>query len=466
VTIAAAAPDPIPIMKGFASLRRLIGAYPAHHPLIGQKLLELYGSVEAHLQDRPVLRIDLINGEAHLDGVASGADAQGAVQSLQDLASLGIHSIHISRGVQPEELRAVAQFLWEFTPGTTGAGGSVGTELARRGVRHVSLGKLVPLDTRWKTEEWPDAPTGPLDPDYAQSLVLAQQTFEDAAEGGRIDLVTIRDLVELLLRKVATSSVALGQILAVKQYENLTYCHSVNVAMLSLLLGRQIGLDEAAVTTLVEAAVLHDIGKTRIPVEILKKPGALDKRERSLMESHTVHGAEILVQLDGLRPLTPVVALEHHRTPRGGGYPDLGSAALPHPLSQIVSVADTYEALTGARSYQAPELPERACLVLARLAGERLNTALVKAFISAVTFFPLGSLVRTNRDEIAVVVRTNASEPLHPVVALLNDGLNETLDEIDTSLRDGSGDYVRHIVETMRPRANTFDLTRLLTQAA
>jgi HD-GYP domain-containing protein (c-di-GMP phosphodiesterase class II) len=113
-------------------------------------------------------------------------------------------------------------------------------------------------------------------------------------------------------------------------------------------------------------------------------------------------GAEVLVQTVGLRPLTPTVALEHHRAVKGTGYPDLGDA-VPHLMSQIVSVADIYEAITGARSYQDPTSPEHACLVLARLAGDKLNTALVKAFVSAITFFPIGSVVRTSRDEIGVV---------------------------------------------------------------
>src|SRR5262249_48030335 len=229
------------------------------------------------------------------------------------------------------------------------------------------------------------------------------------------DAVTVRALVQLLIHRVARSNAALSHILAVKQYENLTYCHSVNVAVLSLLLGRQLRLDEAAMSALVEAAVLHDIGKTRIPLDIVKKSGALTKGERKLIEAHTTLGAEILVQTEGLRPLTPLVALEHHRSARGGGYPDLGSN-VPHVMSQIVSVADIYEALTGARSYQDPTMPEHACLVLARLAGDKLNTVFVKAFVNAITFFPLGSLVRTNRDEIGVVIRINANDPLHPVL--------------------------------------------------
>ena len=133
--------------------------------------------------------------------------------------------------------------------------------------------------------------------------------------------MTVRGLVELLIYRVARSNAALGQILAVKQYENLTYCHSVNVAMLSLLIGKQIGLDDAALASLVEAALLHDIGKTKIPLDVVKKPGALEKRERKMMEAHTTFGAEILVQTEGLRPMTPIVALEHHRSVKGTGYP-------------------------------------------------------------------------------------------------------------------------------------------------
>jgi putative nucleotidyltransferase with HDIG domain len=284
------------------------------------------------------------------------------------------------------------------------------------------------------------------------------------ASGRRLDPVTVRDLVELLIYRVARSNAALGQILAVKQYENLTYCHSVNVAMLSLLIGKQIGLDGPTIATLVEAALLHDIGKTRIPLDVVKKPGALEKRERKMMEAHTTFGAEILVQTDGLRPLTPIVALEHHRSVKGTGYPDLG-AAVPHIMSQIVSVADIYEAITGARSYQAPTLPERACLVLARLAGDKLNSALVKAFVNAITFFPLGSMVRTTRDEIAIVVGINPVDPLHPMLALVDATGTGPGNRIDGSARDVSGAYERHIVETVLPQGAPPDMTQFLDAA-
>jgi putative nucleotidyltransferase with HDIG domain len=451
--------DPLAILKGFAALRKLAGTYPPGHPMIGQKLKELGDLVAEPLRTTGPIRIDVIRGDVYLDQVASSSAQQGNQPLIEQLTALGIDSIHIHEGVELDEFLAVAEFLWRYAE----TGQPVSSQLAARNVRHITLGKLLPLDTKWRYQQWPDAPTGPLDPDYAESLLMAQQTFENTSAGKPLDVVTVRDLVQLLIYKVARSNAALGQILAVKQYENLTYCHSVNVAMLSLLLGKRVGLNDGMLAALTEAALLHDVGKTQIPLEIVKKPGALDKAERKLIESHTTLGAEILVQAEGLHPLTPTVALEHHRSVKGDGYPDLGDA-IPHPMSQIVSVADVYEAITGARSYQAPTPPERACLILARLAGDKLNTALVKTFVNAITFFPLGSLVRTTRDELGLVIETGRGEPLHPVITLLDERSYSPLGRLDTATRDSSGAYERHITETVPPPEG-LDLRQLLEPA-
>jgi putative nucleotidyltransferase with HDIG domain len=456
------ASDPLLVLKAFGALRRLTEMYPPGHPIITQKLDELDAHVQRHLRTGRPLGVHVIQGDVHMDDVAWRADNQTTADMIRELGDLGIHSIEIRDGVDRQELAAVAQFMWQVKEG---AGEEpVEQQLQRRGITHVTLGRIVPLDTRWRGDQYPDAPTGPLDPDYARSLEMAQQTFETVAAGRQIDMLTVGDLVLLLIERVARSNVALAQILAVKKYENLTYCHSVNVAMISLLLAKRLGMDDGTTAALVEGALLHDIGKTRVPVEIVKKPGVLDKRERGMIEAHTIFGAEILVETPGVRPLTPTIALEHHRRLKMGGYPDLGEQP-PHALTQVVSVADVYEAITGARSYQAPESPDRACLILARLAGENLNTAVVKAFVNSITFFPIGSLVRTSRHEKAVVVRTNADDPLHPVVVLFERDAAGVRAEIDTSRRDTAGAYERHILESLVPEEGELDLARYLSAA-
>ena len=454
--------DPIALLKGFVSLRRLTGMYPPGHPAIEQKLTEIDTIVQRHLEQSETLNLDIIHGHAHLDAIAYRDDRETQSEILRELTDLGVDSIHVRRGVTRQELHALSQFLWDMRDRQ--ATEPVDVLLAKRNIHHISLGRLVPLDTRWWAAQWPDAPTGPLDPAYEESLTLTERTFEDVTAGRDLDLATVGNVVQLLIRKVAGSNAALGQILAVKLYENLTYCHSVNVATLSLLIAKQLGFDHALTSAVAEAALLHDIGKTRIPLEILRKPGALDKRERKLMEAHTVLGAEILIETPGLLPLTPTVALEHHRSIEGGGYPDVGERAVPHFLSQIVAVADIYEAMTGARSYQDPAMPEQACLILARLAGTKLNTALVKAFVNAISFFPLGSVVRTDRNELGVVIRTVPLEPLHPVITTIDDDFDPLPGELDTSARDASGAYARHVIETLRPPEG-LDLSRFLATA-
>src|SRR5262249_55732215 len=144
---------------------------------------------------------------------------------------------------------------------------------------------------------------------------------------------------------------------------------------------------------------------------------------------------------------------------------DRGDGVVPHALSQIVSVADIYEAVTGARSYQMPTPPERACLLLARLAGSKLNASIVKAFVNAISFFPIGSLVRTSRDELAIVIRTNPNDPLHPILQLVEDGGRGGFGEVDTARRDADGGYERHILETVVPAGGAPDVRRFVSAA-
>jgi HD-GYP domain-containing protein (c-di-GMP phosphodiesterase class II) len=451
--------DAVDFVKGLVVLRRFVGLYPSGHPSIVDKVAEMHDLVAGELHRAGDLQIDVIGGVVHVRGVAARHDPSVA-NVLRDLTDLGIHSIRIRDGLRPDELAATAQFLWEYHDRPSQD--SVAARLARLDVEHVNLARIVPLDTRWYSREWPDAPQGVLDPDYEQSLQLAQTTFEDVTLGRTLDPVNVRDLVQLLIHRVARSNAALGHILAVKQYENLTYVHSVNVAMLSLLIGRKVGFDEPTIAELVEAALLHDIGKTRIALDILRKPGPLTTHERRQIELHAMYGAEMLVGLDGLGPLTPTVALEHHRTVRGGGYPALGEGVIPHPMSQIISVADVYEAITGARTHRDPSPPERACLVLARVAGDQLSAPLVKAFVNTITFFPVGSFVRTNLEELAVVIRTHENDPLHPVVAILREDLDGIRAVSDTARRGAGGAYERHVVETVAPPEGAPDLPSIL----
>src|ERR1700680_1506917 len=148
--------DPLAVLRGFASLRRLAGSYPAGHPSIAQKLKEIEDAIAAHLRGTPELRIDIIHGNVYVDGVSFTRDTQSHTSIIKELSDLGVDSIYIREGVRSEELLAVAELLWRRDPSSTE---SIESQLAARDVRCVSLGRLVPLDTRWRAQKWPDAPT-------------------------------------------------------------------------------------------------------------------------------------------------------------------------------------------------------------------------------------------------------------------------------------------------------------------
>lgn len=459
-------PDAGHLFRTLAGLRSACLLYPKDHPAIDAQVEDVYRHATALLEDRPLVRLDLIRGILNCDGQPLQHETRLHARVLREFTALGIESVHIADGVERVEIKAVGQFLAHEHRGP-GTGRPVVEVLSERGVHNLSLGRIVPVNHRLR-ERLPEAPEQLYDPDYEETTKLVRSTFDTLEQGLVPDIRGIRDILEMLVGRVARSSVALSQVMALKEYENRSYLHSVNVALLAIRLGERLGMDRKELMALAEAALLHDVGKTRVPVEILTKPGRPTEREWRAIRRHPLIGAEILSDLDGLAPLTPVVALEHHVDFAGdAGYPDLGEDRRPHPLSQVVSVVDVYESVTGARSYREPATPDRACLILARMAGEKLNPALVKAFISVVTFFPIGTVVRTTRDEIGVVVETHTDDALHPRI-LVVDPERPDADpgpSIDLRERDDRGQFVRDVARSIPPDRLGFDVPGILQEA-
>ena len=310
--------EPVAVVRSFAGLVKSVGLYPDGHPSIDQAAADVSRILQPMLEEYGTLAVDLIDGQAHVGGRAFRRESKAIRSEIAALQSLGIDSLALERGVQASDLRELAQQVAE--------GAATGTRYAR-------VGRLVRVTGDRSFRDWPDRPQRAWDSSYAQALEQADETFETFASGGAPDVAALGDLVQVLTDEVARSSLALSQVLAIKEFENHTYCHSVNVTVLSLMIARRIGLDESTSAHIAEAALLHDIGKTRIPREILNKPGGLDDREWQVIRRHPRLGAEILLRMRGLSPLTATVALEHHMGYTGGGYPEITPDHRPHPMS-------------------------------------------------------------------------------------------------------------------------------------
>lgn len=450
------------VFRSLAALRSACVLYPAGHPAIEAQVDDVYRHATSLLEVQPLVRLDIIRGILNCNGEPLAHESRVHARVLAEFAALGVDSVHLGSDVSRDEIRTVGDFLAHDHRGP-GAGSPVVEVLGERGVRNINLGRILPINHRVK-ERLPEAPERLYDDGYRESAELAEGVFDRLERGFAPDVGSIHKLLEMLVGRVARSSVALGQVMALKQYENRSYLHSVNVALLSTRLGERLGLERPELMQLAEAALLHDVGKTRVPVEILTKVGRPTEREWRVIRRHPLIGAEILSELDGLGPLTPVAALEHHLDFSGGGYPDLGADRRPHAISQIVSVVDVYESVTGARTYREPATPDRACVILARMAGDKLNPALVKAFVSVVTFFPVGSIVRTTRDELGIVVRTHEDDALHPGVVLVDpDAPDAPPGPIcDLRERNDRGEFVRDVVEALPEDRFNLDVAAVL----
>lgn len=456
-------PDAGHLLRTLAGLRSACLLYPKDHPAIDAQVEDVYRHATALLEDRALVRLDIIRGILNCDGQPLQHETRLHARVLREFTALGIDSLHIADGIQREEIKAVGQFLAHEHRGP-GTGKPVVDALGDRGVRNLSLGRILPVNHRLR-ERLPEAPEQLYDPDYEETTERVRSTFDTLERGFVPDVRGIRDILEMLIGRVARSSVALSQVMALKEYENRSYLHSVNVALLAVRLGERLGMGRKELMGLAEAALLHDVGKTRVPVEILTKPGRPTEREWRAIRRHPLIGAEILSELDGLAPLTPVVALEHHVDYTGDdGYPNLGEGRRPHPLSQVVSVVDVYESVTGARSYREPATPDRACLILARMAGEKLNPTLVKAFVSVVTFFPIGTVVQTSREEIGVVVETHTDDALHPRILLVDPERTDADPgpSIDLRERDDRGEFVRDVARSIPADRLGLDIPTIL----
>src|SRR5262249_33617766 len=206
-----------------------------------------------------------------------------------------------------------------------------------------------------------------------------------------------------------------------KEYDDYTFTHMVNVAILTMGQARGLGIEGALLREFGLAALMHDIGKVRTPAEILNKPDKLSDAEFAIMRRHTVDGAEMLRRTPEITALAPVVAFEHHLRLDGSGYPAGVTRPSLNLCTMLCGIADVYDAMRSQRRYQGAFPTERILEVLKHNDGLQFDQHLVRRFVQLVGIYPVGNLVRLDTGEVAVVIKTNAPDPHRPQVRVLFD---------------------------------------------
>lgn len=230
---------------------------------------------------------------------------------------------------------------------------------------------------------------------------------------------SINDIAEELLDNVLCNKNVLLSLVDIKSMDNYTYAHCVNVAVISLVLGISLNLSKRNLTHLCIGALIHDIGKSFIPKDILQKPGKLTQEEFEIIKNHPKYGYNFLGDLFNLSSHSKLIALQHHERFDGLGYPNKISGNDISYLSRIVSIADVYDALTSDRPYKRAMCPSDALEYLMSNAGTAFDYDMVNVFCKIIVPFPEGTIVSLSNGDIGVVEKTLPNFPLRPIIKIV-----------------------------------------------
>ncbi len=295
---------------------------------------------------------------------------------------------------------------------------------------------------------------------YFSGIYLLKEVFEKQKTTGTFNLNLAKRWMQSIFNHIVDDESFIYGLTNIKNFDEYTLNHSINVCILAIALGRRLGLTREELSDLGISSFLHDLGKLDIPREILDKPAELDPAERAVIENHVHIGAERLIQLKSSRriPIRAVqVALEHHLKADLSGYPRYFKKRSTNLFSKIVKIVDYFDALTTKRVYRPKVFTREDALgLMAEKSGEEFDPLLLKVFVSMIGAYPVGSLVALDTGELGIVFEANPHPAFHmrPKVKIIVDTEGNKVDGeiLDlTEIAPETKKFKRTIVRSLDP---------------
>jgi len=394
------------LLRRLAASLRSTQLYSKGHPIIGRNLESLSTAIQLLHSLGPTIVVGIVGDEIVVDDVPmTKADTFGPL--VKRMQQAGIERVTIERGVTLDELKTFIETV------STADGSS--ESAAFPPMPHLRVGR-VNVEQRVEGSLSDMATIKQL---YTDAVSAAGSVWDSAQSERKPDVTVARTMIDGLAQAVAQNRTALLALTTLKNYDNYTFTHMVNVSILTMGQARGLGIDGALLREFGLAALMHDIGKVRTPLEILNKPDKLTDAEFAIMKHHVVEGAEILRKTPDVPTLAPVIAFEHHLRMDGSGYPDGVKRASLNVGTMLCSIADVYDAMRSQRAYQQAFPTDRILQVLKRNDGVQFDQNLVRRFAQLVGIYPAGNLVRLNTGEMAVVRKVYAPDPHRPQVRVI-----------------------------------------------
>lgn len=252
-----------------------------------------------------------------------------------------------------------------------------------------------------------------------ESVRTVKELFHNLESKKRINLQGVKKTVKNLIDEVLSNREILVNFADIRNFDDYTFSHSVQVCVLSIITGISLGLDHIKLKDLATGALIHDIGKTRVDRELLNKPGDLTTEEFIEIKRHAERGFEILRANQDISLLSAHIAYQHHERWDGNGYPRGLREQEIHLYSRIVAVADVFDALVADRPYRKAYSTSQAISLMRRMSGSQFDPGILESFLVNVAEFPIGTVVALSSGEIGVVVDTNREKPILPMVRVI-----------------------------------------------
>ena len=320
-----------------------------------------------------------------------------------------------------------------------------------------------------QTAQSDDSPhTRSLAATYREAMVAVERVFTDLEAGHPPKIAALKPVVRTLLGKIVAQpeSMMIQFCLdKVRRFDSSLAAHGMDVCVLALILAVENGCSEAERETVGLGALLHDVGYVRLPRNLYRKATPLTEQEQMLMRQHPHLASTVLAQADAIPDAVSRIILHHHEYIDGSGFPKQLKQDSLSPLAQLVGLADTYDDLLTTRHGRPALLPHDAIRQLFVLGAKgRYDKTLVEVAIKALGVYPLGSLIRLNTNECAMVIGLNHEDRLRPRVRIIKGTDGEPPEQtIDIDLQQQAGDQpVRTILRALDPTQEHVDLSQYL----
>ena len=397
------------LLRRIAAGVRAAQLYAADHPLVARNMAALVNGLSTLHQQQASITIGIVGSELVVADTPMHKVSATMTELIKKLKDNKVERISFERGVTQDELVALMQNLSRL-----GAKADIDKDLS---TAHVRVGRLKSDEENKKDGIASDIAA--IRQMYSNAVASAEIAWQSAETEGIPDAPAALETVEGLADAVTQNRTALMALTAMRNYDNYTFTHMVNVSILTMAQARAIGIDGKLLREFGMSALMHDIGKVRTPKAILNKPDKLTDDEFVIMRKHVVDGAEILRRTPEMPILAPVVAFEHHLRLDGSGYPFTVKRDSLNLGSMLCAIADVYDAMRSQRTYQQAYPTDRILAVLKRNEGAQMDQNLVRRFVQLLGIYPPGNLVKLSTNEVAVVLRVHAPDPHRPRVRIL-----------------------------------------------